>query len=177
MYLRQLLAILFQNGLSKNPNASKRRHHFDKRRKNQPVVFFILCILQFFLPGALSPTFDRALRALLGKRARAPTTRPMTPPGTLGSLAVLSPDLPLAHHRAAISRHGVNVYPDMCEFEECVNVNHTTYLMRVYCNLLANCNWTPAPKSRRRCLGCVCELKQDHTVVSTAECGRVGAVR
>ena len=48
--------------------------------------------------GALSPTFDRALRAL-GKLARAPTTHDSTRYG----LSRSSPRTFLAHHRAAIS--------------------------------------------------------------------------
>ena len=48
--------------------------------------------------GALSPTFDRALRAL-GKHARAPTTHDSTRYG----LSRSSPRTFLAHHRAAIS--------------------------------------------------------------------------
>ncbi len=48
--------------------------------------------------GALSPTFDRALRAL-GKHARAPTTHDSTRYG----LSRSSPHTFLAHHRAAIS--------------------------------------------------------------------------
>ena len=48
--------------------------------------------------GALSPTFDRALRAL-GKHAHAPTTHDSTRYG----LSRSSPRTFLAHHRAAIS--------------------------------------------------------------------------
>ena len=48
--------------------------------------------------GELSPTFDRALRAL-GKHARAPTTHDSTRYG----LSRSSPRTFLAHHRAAIS--------------------------------------------------------------------------
>ena len=48
--------------------------------------------------GALSLTFDRALRAL-GKHARAPTTHDSTRCGVSRS----SPRTFLAHHRAAIS--------------------------------------------------------------------------
>ena len=48
--------------------------------------------------GALSPTFDRALRAL-GKHARAPTTHDSIRYG----LSRSSPRTFLAHHRAAIS--------------------------------------------------------------------------
>jgi hypothetical protein len=48
--------------------------------------------------GALSPTFDHALRAL-GKHARAPTTHDSTRYG----LSRSSPHTFLAHHRAAIS--------------------------------------------------------------------------
>ena len=48
--------------------------------------------------GALSPTFDRALRAL-GEYARAPPTHDSTRYG----LSRSSPRTFLAHHRAAIS--------------------------------------------------------------------------
>ena len=51
--------------------------------------------------GALSPTFDRALRAL-GKHARAPTTHDSNR-YTLYGLSRSSPRAFLAHHRAAIS--------------------------------------------------------------------------
>ena len=48
--------------------------------------------------GALSPTFDRALRAL-GEHVRAPTTHDSTQDG----LSRSAPRTFLAHHRAAIS--------------------------------------------------------------------------
>ena len=65
----------------------------DAQRRGHPVTLLVT-----ETTGALSPTFDRALRAL-GKHARAPTTHDSTRYG----LSRSSPRTFLAHHRAAIS--------------------------------------------------------------------------
>ena len=65
----------------------------DAQRRGHPVTLLVT-----ETTGALSPTFDRALRAL-GKHARAPTTHDSTRYGISRS----SPHTFLAHHRAAIS--------------------------------------------------------------------------
>ena len=63
----------------------------DAQRRGHPVTLLVT-----ETTGALSPTFDRALRAL-GKHARAPTTHDSTRYG----LSRSSPRTFLAHHRAA----------------------------------------------------------------------------
>ena len=65
----------------------------DAQRRGHPVTLLVT-----ETTGALSPTFNRALRAL-GKHARAPTTHDSTRYG----LSRSSPGTFLAHHRAAIS--------------------------------------------------------------------------
>jgi hypothetical protein len=67
----------------------------DAQRRGHPVTLLVTCTET---TGALSPTFDRALRALC-KLARAPTTHDSTRYG----LSRSSPHTFLAHHRAAIS--------------------------------------------------------------------------
>ena len=69
-------------------------HAADAQRRGHPVTLLVT-----ETTGALSPTFDRALRAL-GKHARAPTTHDSTRYG----LSRSSPRTLLAHHRAAIAR-------------------------------------------------------------------------
>ena len=62
----------------------------DAQRRGHPVTLLVTETM-----GALSPTFDRALRAL-GKHARAPTTLDSN---RYGSLAVLPPNLPCSPSR------------------------------------------------------------------------------
>ena len=62
----------------------------DAQRRGHPVTLLVT-----ETTGALSPTFDSALRAL-GKHARAPTTHDST---AVGPLAVLPPHLPCTPSR------------------------------------------------------------------------------
>ena len=64
------------------------------QRRGNPVTLLVT-----ETTGVLSSTFDRALHAL-AKDARAPTTHDSTRYGLLPRF--FSPDLPVAHHRAAI---------------------------------------------------------------------------
>jgi len=77
----------------KRHRGSRDQDYADAQRRGHPVTLLVT-----ETTGALSPTFDRALRAL-GKHARAPTTHDSTRYG----LSRSSPRTFLAHHRAAIS--------------------------------------------------------------------------